>query len=229
MPGNGAAPAGWAVVVSITIIHAHKKEGHCPTFLCPITKLNHKVAGILYVNNTDITHLDMGKEETLEEEHLALQASVDSWSQLLITTSGSLKPDKCFFHLISLQWDRLGKWSYSLNHHEPSLAISVSMPSGDRETIAHLPVTEPKVTLDVASSPDGAGTGAMTLMKEKAMTWVGKIKNSHLGLREVHGSVCYKLWPSISYGLCANPAKSKELVKAMNKPYHVLCLLGALA
>lgn len=46
MQGNGAAPAGWAVV-SISIIHAHKKEGHGATFLCPITKFSHKVAGIL--------------------------------------------------------------------------------------------------------------------------------------------------------------------------------------
>jgi hypothetical protein len=46
MQGNVAAPAGWAVV-SISIIHAHKKEGHGATFLCPITKFSHKIAGIL--------------------------------------------------------------------------------------------------------------------------------------------------------------------------------------
>ena len=96
-------------MVSITIIHAHKKEGHGATFLCPITKFHHKVAGILYVDDTDITHLDMSKDETLEETHSALQASINSWSQILIATGGSLRPDKCFYHLISFQWDSNGK------------------------------------------------------------------------------------------------------------------------
>ena len=75
MQGNGTAPAGWAVV-SITIIHAHKKEGHGATFICPITNFSHEVAGILFVDDTDITHLDMAKEETVCEAHASLQASL---------------------------------------------------------------------------------------------------------------------------------------------------------
>ena len=63
MQGNGVAPAGWAVV-SITIISAHKKEGHGATFLCPITKRSHDVCGILYVDDTDLIHLNMASEET---------------------------------------------------------------------------------------------------------------------------------------------------------------------
>jgi hypothetical protein len=59
MQGNSAAPAGW-VVVSIVIIHAHKKEGHEAMLVCLVTKLKHKVAGILYVDNTDIIHLNVG-------------------------------------------------------------------------------------------------------------------------------------------------------------------------
>lgn len=71
MQGNGATPARWAVV-SISIIHAHKKEDHRATFLCPVTQLNHKVAGILYVDATDIIHLNLSEEETLHVTHAAL-------------------------------------------------------------------------------------------------------------------------------------------------------------
>jgi hypothetical protein len=49
MQGNGAAPAGWAVI-SITILHAHKKEGPGATFACPIGGRAKKIAGILYVD-----------------------------------------------------------------------------------------------------------------------------------------------------------------------------------
>jgi hypothetical protein len=75
MQDNGATPAGWAVV-SISIIHTHKKEGHSATLLCPISKFSHKVAGILYVDDTDIIHLDLSREESLEDAHHALQASL---------------------------------------------------------------------------------------------------------------------------------------------------------
>jgi hypothetical protein len=92
MQGNGATPAGWAVV-SITIIHAYKKKGHGGTFLCPITKFSHKIAGILYVDDTNIIHLNLDEEETLHDAHAALQAILTSWSQLLIATGGALKPE----------------------------------------------------------------------------------------------------------------------------------------
>ncbi len=36
--GNGASPAGWAVI-SICILNAHGKKGHGAKFTCPITKL----------------------------------------------------------------------------------------------------------------------------------------------------------------------------------------------
>lgn len=66
MQGNGAAPAGWAVV-SITIIQAHKKEGHGATFLCPVTMRRHDICGILYVNDTDLIHLNMASKESPAE------------------------------------------------------------------------------------------------------------------------------------------------------------------
>ena len=71
MQGNGAAPVGWAVV-SIMIIHAHKQEGHGATFLCPISKLQHKLSGILYIDDTDIIHLDLATEQSITEAHHSL-------------------------------------------------------------------------------------------------------------------------------------------------------------
>eukprot|EP00804_Cyclotella_cryptica_P008593 CCRYP_007565-RA/>CCRYP_007565-RA protein AED:0.48 eAED:0.48 QI:0/-1/0/1/-1/0/1/0/203 len=36
MQGNGASPAGWTVVL-ISILHAHKAQGHGASFLCPVS------------------------------------------------------------------------------------------------------------------------------------------------------------------------------------------------
>jgi hypothetical protein len=56
--GNGAAPAGW-MVVSITILRAHKWKGHGAKFLCPISPINRNLAALLYVDDTDVVHFDV--------------------------------------------------------------------------------------------------------------------------------------------------------------------------
>jgi len=70
--GNGAAPAGWAVI-SICIIRAHRKKDHGAKFLCPITQLQHHLSAILYVDDTDLLHINMTKNESVDEVHQAIQ------------------------------------------------------------------------------------------------------------------------------------------------------------
>ena len=146
MQGTGAAPAGWAVI-SIAILHAHKKEGHGATFVCPVSSKAKKVAGILYVDDNDLLHLNLDADETAEEAHAALQASVACWSQLLVATGGSLKPEKCFYHLISYMWDRHGNWKYEANDKLQEFGIFVHLPDGSTASIEHVPLDTPKVTL----------------------------------------------------------------------------------
>jgi hypothetical protein len=111
--GNGASPAGWAVI-SICIIGAHGKKGHGAKFICPITRLQHHLSAILYVDNTDLLHIDLTKDETVDEVHRAIQESVYSWGNLLIATRGVLQPAKCFYLLISFEWKN-GEWHYANN------------------------------------------------------------------------------------------------------------------
>ena len=80
--GNGAAPAGWALI-SITIIPAHTCKGHGGYFVCPISKLTAKLAAIIFVDDTDLLHIRMDKNESASEAHSALQESIISWGQLL--------------------------------------------------------------------------------------------------------------------------------------------------
>jgi hypothetical protein len=102
--GNGAAPAGWAVIC-ICIIGAHRKKGHGAKFLCPITQLQHHLSAILYVDNTDLLHINLTKSKSVEEVHRAIQDSITNWGNLLIATGGALKPAKCFYSIISFDWN----------------------------------------------------------------------------------------------------------------------------
>ncbi len=97
--GNGASPAGWAVI-SICILGAHRKKGHGAKFYCPITNLQHHLLEILYVDDTDLLHIGLTKDESVDEVHNAIQTSVNSWVNLLIATGGVLQPSKCFYTII---------------------------------------------------------------------------------------------------------------------------------
>jgi hypothetical protein len=46
----------------------------------------------------------MDTNKSIQEVHIALQQAIENWGQLLIATGGSLKPEKCFFHLLDFAW-----------------------------------------------------------------------------------------------------------------------------
>ena len=55
------------------------------------------LSAILYVDDSDVIHLNMAEEEEVEVTHECLQNSVWNWGQLLQATGGLLKGSKCFF------------------------------------------------------------------------------------------------------------------------------------
>lgn len=69
--------------------------------------------------------------------HAAMQASVTNWGKLLIASGGALKPDKCFYHLISFDLKADGTWKYAKDEHmSHEFKLSVPLPNGDSAKIA---------------------------------------------------------------------------------------------
>ena len=56
--GSGAALAGWAVI-SIKILCAHKRKVHGGHFVCPISNLTVHLAALLFVDDTDMIHINL--------------------------------------------------------------------------------------------------------------------------------------------------------------------------
>jgi len=223
--GNGAAPAGWAVI-SITVVRAHKRKGHGATFLCPVSGVKCHLAAVLFVDDCDLIHVDMVNDETALETFEKMQASVKSWGMLLIASGGSYKPDKCFHHLISFAWDRNGKWSYSPNHDNSDYTMVVPMPDGSEVEIDHLPVTQARETLGVWSSPDGNATESLTQMREKAQDWIDRAKEGTLRRRDVWFLLDVQFWPRVGYGICCSMATHAKLESALGKQYYQLIPMG---
>ncbi len=91
--GNGASPAGWAVV-SICIISAHKKKGHGAHFTCPITKLKSHIAGIIYVDDTDLVHFRMDEDQGKDEAFLTCRSRGSS-PRFAKISNAMFDPKKC--------------------------------------------------------------------------------------------------------------------------------------
>jgi hypothetical protein len=138
--GNGASTAGWAVI-SICILGAHGKKGHGAKFYCPILDLQHHLSAILYVDDTNLLHIDLTKDKSVDTVHVAIQDSVNSWGNLLIATGSVLQPRKCFYSIISFEWkNRI--WTFANNSLKGKFGITVPLPRGsevaiDHESVAH--------------------------------------------------------------------------------------------
>jgi hypothetical protein len=112
--GNTASPAAWTVT-SIPMINPHRHKGHGAHFIAPISGRKGQLVGEIFVDDTNLIHLNMQLIETTEAAHRKFQDSVTSWGKLLIATGGALKPIKCSHYIISFKWNSHGQWSYEAN------------------------------------------------------------------------------------------------------------------
>jgi hypothetical protein len=181
--GNGALPAGWAVI-SICILQAHGKKGHGAKFICPITNLKQHLSAILYIDDMENLHIDLTKDESINNVHVAIQDSVNSWGNLLIATGGVLQPNKCFYSIISFEWIN-SKWKYANNSERDNLGITVPLPSGQNVPISHKRVTHAEKTLGAMTSPDSNSAASILMMQEKAQQWINAVRNGHLHRQNV--------------------------------------------
>ena len=217
--GNGASPAGWAVV-SICLINAHKKKGHGGHFICPITKLRSHIAGVIYVDDTDLIHFRMDELEDREDSFFGLQEAIVNWGKLLLASGGALKPSKCFYHLISFKFKGDGTWVYEDNEDNEEFRAVVPLADGSFAHIEHLGVHEPTKTLGSMTCPSGCTKGALKYMTQKASAWKDMIQVGKLSRRHVWFMLEKQFWPRVSYGLCAVSASYDELSECLMKVYY---------
>ncbi len=143
---NGALHAAWEAVC-IAIINTHKPHHQGATFVCPISALQSSIAWVLFVDNTDLLHMDLSCPTTVAAVHKDMLASIDNWGNLLIATGVAMDPEKCCFVLISFKyWDN-GTSQCVHYSQQDDFQMSVPMPDCTSKTIKHLPVTSMQKSL----------------------------------------------------------------------------------
>src|SRR6056300_1814443 len=173
---------------------AHKENGHGATFVCPFTpEKTMNLAALLFVDDTDIIHINMDRRESIQEVHAALAASVDSWNNLLIATGGALHPDKCFFYLMSYRFSRIkGEWVYENHVEDEELSISITMPDGTSQFIEQYPVAHAETMLGVKTCPLGNCVNQCNCVNEKNQIGHG----AAVCMCICHRRVKLQCWPS---------------------------------
>ncbi len=191
-----------------------------------MSRVKRSLSATLYDDDTDLLHLNMEQDESVWEVHRSLQQSINNWGKLLIATGGSLKPDKCFYHLLDFAWSAKGGWQY-IAHHEDGLAdITIPMPDGTAAPISPIAVDDAQMTLGVVRCPSGSSYGSLLQMKEKTQKWLDSLTAGQLHRRMMWFSVNQQLWPSVKYGLCCSIATLPELDTALLPFYKKMLLLG---
>jgi hypothetical protein len=225
--GNGASPAGWCII-SIMILQAHGKNGNGARFVAPMSLVKRSLSAILYVDDTDLLHLNMERNELVWEVRRSLQQSIDNWGKLLIATGGSLKPEKCFYHLLDFAWLEKGGWQYIAHHEDGQASITVPMPDGTAAPISHKAVDNAQKMLGVVTCPSGSSSGSLHQMKEKTQKWLDSLTAGKLHRWMMWFSVDRQLWPSVKYGFCCSMDTLPELDSALLPFYKKMLPLGGM-
>ncbi len=208
--GNGALPAAW-MVTSIPMIAVQCNKGHGVHFKAPIMNKEQQLIGSLFVDDTDLFHLDMRVVETVQQAHSNLQEGIIDWGKLLIATGWALKPSKCSYYLISFQWTADGRWVYCSNESNEEYAIGVPLADRSLTDIKHLSVNSVVKTLGLMTCPLGSNKAGLNRMQMQCQEWVDRIASRKMSRRNMWFMADRQLWPRVGYGICNNTATWEEL------------------
>lgn len=96
-----------------------------------------------------------------------------AWGNLLIVTSGALKPAKRFCYLVDYEWAKDGSWSSTELVDPP--AIKVPFPDGSSAPIDQLPVGESKKMLGTQTNPAGECQGQLDVIYDSLKKWTNRL------------------------------------------------------
>jgi len=155
-----------------------------------------------------------------------MQASMLCWGNLLCSTGGALKREKCYWYMVDYECTD-GEWGYAPMEY---FDLLIPMPGKTAVVIEQLGVDEPKEMLGVRSCSSGNDDKHLD---EKVLgrmsTFISRVTNAHLPAKFAWIAYRFKLWPGIRYGMSSLPTTMKTasgLFTKMN--YKILPHLGVI-
>ena len=118
---------------------------------------------------------------------------------------------KCFYHLISFDFDEKGRWEYANSHERADMGILIPQPDDTLTGIDHLSVDKAHKRLDSMTCPTGFGGGVIQQMWGKAQAWLDKAIDAKLSRWSFWFLMDWQFRPQVRFGLCNNTAFFQEL------------------
>ena len=223
LQGNGAGPAIWLAISAflVTYIH-HTTPG--TTICTPMTQKAHTIAGVLFVDDTDILSLAQPGEKDTDVVH-RLQQSVNAWQTGLQITGGALKKKKCAWTMKAFRF-RNGQPKLAPISHTPG-EITIAE-NNDRAAIKRNKPTEAVKAVGFVQSLDGTMKAQLTTLQKQANGWAAQLKKGHLDRKLAWHAIRTTIWPSLRFPLSACTFSWDQGDQMMRKLYQsLLPALGA--
>jgi hypothetical protein len=223
--GSCASPPIWTAI-STLILMAYHRDGHGVTMTTAWTALVKKIGAILYVDDTDLLHMNNTGDDTISFID-QVQSALTSWSRLLQATGGNLKPEKCYYYIMSYRYD--GGVARICTGRELRQYRNLTIPQHGG-TVIDIALKDPKEatqTLGMFTSPMSDGYAHLAKMLSRCRHWEESIRSSMLPYRDRWHSLHTQLFPSSRYGLIPLMTPPAVLEEAfMDTYYRLLPLLN---
>ena len=213
--GNGAAPPAFTVV-STLLLMAYINMGHGVKINSAISGILFTLAAIIYVDDTDLLHWAPRPDMTDEEFFDHVQEAALAWGNLAIASGGALKPEKCFWYLISFKF-RHGVAYYKALDELPSRQMMIPARDGSLKPITLKATDEATKTLGVTQDVEGNPTSHLEKMQKQGFDWADQANTKPLPRRLARQSYDCMLVPRMRYGIECLLATPSELSSAMRK------------
>jgi hypothetical protein len=215
--GNGAGPSFWYAVSIVLVILLHHK-GHGAKYRSALSNEITVIAGLLFVDDTDLLAYGESSESIPTEVVEALQAAVLTWQQGLLATGGALKPEKCSWSLLAY-WFKNGKPQIHTPRSFPA-SISLAAADGTMKPIERVPASEGTTVVGVVQTLNGKMKPQVDVLIDKAEVWATNIRNGWLNRRLAWTGLRTMIWPSLEYPLqiCSmTEAQGDDIIRKLYK------------
>ena len=219
LQGNGGGPAFWWAMscVLVTLLH---HRGHTSSICSALAQEMTTLAGLLFVDDTDLIAFGTSCSTPPATVAAALQEAVLTWQAGLHATGGALKPEKCSWGILAYYFVG-GTARLHTKSTLPGL-LQAHTPQGDLEEIDRKDPAEAIRVVGVMQALNGDMSAQVTTLEEKANQWAENIKNGWLNRRLAWHGLHSMIWPSLAYPLRASSISWAQGDKITRRLYRAL-------
>ena len=207
LQGNASGPTIWSLISSIIFEVLHKR-GFAVKFCTSISKEIFKLVGFAYVDDSDLLQIGSDPVEVLS----SMQRLINSWSDLMEVTGGSLSIEKSWWYMIDYVW-KLGKWNAVDSTLDLDLVATTA--TGEIISLKRLHSHEASKMLGIWIAPDGNKEKLITELKKEAISWGSHVRTGNSSCKETWIALNTNISAKLKYPLPACTLTENECKSIM--------------